>query len=225
MWTPERDSRGRNAWLAAIAAMLTAPPSVVGEHFFVRATNSSHIRRQPIPRHRVARRPRDRRPLSHLPLLHSADGQVRRARRHRPFLDRPQQKAPTPQCRSLNPPHRPSNQRDWAMVGQQSTAHGGFGCALERPSGWPMPSRVLHGGGRRGRARGNGDSGCISQRAARPRPRRIAPTRRRLEHAPPPGRMSLAACATPRAPPPSHAPAWGVARNPQTCTWVVGVSA
>ena len=41
MWTPERDSRGRNAWLAAIAAMLTAPPSVVGEHFFVRATNSS----------------------------------------------------------------------------------------------------------------------------------------------------------------------------------------
>ena len=40
MWTPERDARGRNAWLLAIAAMLTPPPSAVGEHFFVRATNS-----------------------------------------------------------------------------------------------------------------------------------------------------------------------------------------
>ena len=40
MWAPERDARGRNAWLIAIAAMLTAPPSAVGEHFFVRATNS-----------------------------------------------------------------------------------------------------------------------------------------------------------------------------------------
>ena len=40
MWTPERDARGRNAWLAAISTMLTAPPSVVGEHFLVRATNS-----------------------------------------------------------------------------------------------------------------------------------------------------------------------------------------
>ena len=40
MWAPERDARGRNAWLVAIAAMLTAPPSAVGGHFFVRATNS-----------------------------------------------------------------------------------------------------------------------------------------------------------------------------------------
>ena len=41
MWTPERDARGRNAWLAAIATMLTAHPSAVGQHFLVRATNSS----------------------------------------------------------------------------------------------------------------------------------------------------------------------------------------
>ena len=40
MWTPESDVRGSNAWLAAIAAMLTAPPIVVGEHFLVRGTNS-----------------------------------------------------------------------------------------------------------------------------------------------------------------------------------------
>ena len=41
MWTPERDARGRNAWLVAIATMLTAHPSAAGQHFFVRATNSS----------------------------------------------------------------------------------------------------------------------------------------------------------------------------------------
>ena len=40
MWTPERDARGRNSWLTSIATMLTAHPSVIGQHFFVRATNS-----------------------------------------------------------------------------------------------------------------------------------------------------------------------------------------
>ena len=40
MWTPERDARGRNAWLVSLAAMLTAQPSAVGQHFFVRASNS-----------------------------------------------------------------------------------------------------------------------------------------------------------------------------------------
>jgi hypothetical protein len=41
MWAPERDARGCNAWLAAIATMLTAHPSAVGQHFLLRATNSS----------------------------------------------------------------------------------------------------------------------------------------------------------------------------------------
>ena len=41
MWTPEKDARGCNAWLSAIAVMLTAHPSAIGQHFFIRATNSS----------------------------------------------------------------------------------------------------------------------------------------------------------------------------------------
>jgi hypothetical protein len=41
MWAPERDARDCNEWLAAIATMLTAHPSAVGQHFFLRATNSS----------------------------------------------------------------------------------------------------------------------------------------------------------------------------------------
>ena len=40
MWATERDCRGSNTWLRALAAMLSAGSDSSAEHFFIRATNS-----------------------------------------------------------------------------------------------------------------------------------------------------------------------------------------